>query len=222
MKKLGLFCAVAMFFLGAQAMAATVVLSLQDIYDTQDGGGPFTMTLSGNLIVNGTTIATSGTVFTTFCVEIDEYFNPGNTYSAQVNANESAVWGGIGGSSSGDPLSEDAAWLFAMYSQKQFSSNADARDLQRAIWYLEEEFVLTAQEVLDNPYLQAVSTTFNGINRSKDATLGEYGVYVVNLTDSSGGRHQDQLILVPDGGLTVMLLGLGVGGLALISRKFRA
>jgi hypothetical protein len=33
--------------------------------------------------------------------------------------------------------------------------------------------------------------------------------------------YQDFIVGVPDGGLTVMLLGLGVGGLALFSRKFR-
>jgi hypothetical protein len=59
------------------------------------------------------------------------------------------------------------------------------------------------------------------IDKTKYASFGEYGVYVLNLT-SGTTNNQDQLILVPDGGLTVMLLGLGVGGLALISRKFKA
>ncbi len=46
---------------------------------------------------------------------------------------------------------------------------------------------------------------------------------VMNLwTNWNGtGYAQDQLMLVPDGGTTLTLLGLAFGGMALVSRRVR-
>jgi hypothetical protein len=221
MKRALIFGVVAILAMAAQAMAASIVLTVNDPHDSSGGGGPFTMTLTeGSLVVNGTTLATSGAVFTTFCIERSEYFYPGTSYIATINPYEKAINGGLDPGIGGDTLSKASAWLFGTYSQKGFSTTQDATYFQQALWYLEDEITLGTP--LDNPYLSLVNSNFGGINKGTNAALGEYGVYVVNLTDSGGGVHQDQLILVPDGGFTVMLLGLGIGGLALFSRKLKA
>jgi hypothetical protein len=225
MKKTLVFGIIAILAMATQAMAGTVVLTVNNPHDSS-GGGPFTLTLTdGSFVVNGATLATAGSSFTSFCVEFNENFTPNNPYTAVINENEMAIQGGIDAAHGynaalgGDPISKDAAWLFATYAQKTFATTQDATDFQQALWYLEQEIALTTP--LDNTYLKLVANNFNGIDRTINATLGEYGVYVLNLTDASGGRHQDQLIHVPDGGFTVMLLGLGIGGLALFSRKLK-
>ncbi len=43
---------------------------------------------------------------------------------------------------------------------------------------------------------------------------------VMNLTDASGAIVQNQLVYVPDGGTTVVLLGIGMVGLVVVSRRF--
>ncbi len=84
--------------------------------------------------------------------------------------------------------------------------------MQNALWMLEEEISLDTSNIYINYLLKHGFTESSMV---ANASYGQYGVYVLNL----GTSNQDQLIYVPDGGLTVMLLGLGIGGLTLISRK---
>ena len=69
----------------------------------------------------------------------------------------------------------------------------------------------------------AVLNLVNFAALQANAANGAYGVQVMNLwTDSNGtGYAQDQLVLVPDGGTTLTLLGLAFGGMALFSRRVR-
>ena len=61
------------------------------------------------------------------------------------------------------------------------------------------------------------------------AATGFDNVYVLNLTTLDGRAAQDQLIyttgpipnVIPDGGMTAMLLGMAMTGLAFISRRVR-
>ena len=223
MKKLWIIGASAMILLAAQAMAATITITQNNPHDSS-GGGPFTIQLtSGTLTANGTTVATAGATFISFCVEYSEFISSGGTYTASINSDERALSGGVDlgePAVAGDPLSVGTAFLFATYSDGPFTS-ATATAFQQAIWYLEDEFALNATQIAGNAFLQALIPQFGSIDDAKftNASLGEYGVYVLNLTSGTTLR-QDQLIRVPDGGLTVMLLGFGVGGLALLSRKF--
>jgi hypothetical protein len=62
--------------------------------------------------------------------------------------------------------------------------------------------------------LGALDNTSTGVS-------GVDGVYVLNMYDLSGANAQDMLIwTTPDGGTTVMLLGIGLMGLVLASRRF--
>jgi hypothetical protein len=218
MKKFLTIIFVAIMLTSAHAMAASVTITQGSVHSA-GGGGPFTLQLTSNLTVGGTPLASAGSVFISFCVEYSEHISLGGTYNAEVNLHETVM---LGGTETGDPLSQGAAWLLSQHYYDALD-NATATGLQQAIWWLEGEITLT--DPLANSFLNGLVPQFISLDAAKqDAALGLYGVYVLNLTNADGSRAQDQIIMVPtvpDGGLTVMLLGLGVGGLALFSRKFK-
>jgi len=94
-----------------------------------------------------------------------------------------------------------------------------AKALQNMIWHLEGEVSLGSGSAFIT-VLQAV-----GLDRqtAKDDYEGA-AVQALNLTSLDGGNpQQDQLVYVrvpvPDGGLTLTLLGMGLVGLAAVRRK---
>ena len=131
-----------------------------------------------------------------------------------------AIYQGVPGGS--DPISLATAWLFVNFrtALPGYVDDADHNNaIQAAFWFLEGE-----GGGIDNAYVAAAKAGA-GPDWAKDAN-GAYGVYVMNINvfdpGTFEGRLQDLLVVVPvpDGGLTVMLLGLAVGCLALISRRF--
>jgi hypothetical protein len=165
----------------------------------------------------------SGTyLFNTFCLETNEYISFGTLY--KVNSiTTTAINGGSGGGSP-DPLDEKTAYLyynFAMgtlgagtltpynYSGPGHVTSAD--DLQKAIWYIEEEggvsnyFVKMAED--------AIKAGWSGLGN----------VRVMNLVDpSTGVKKQDQLTLVPvPEPNTLLLLGAGLIGVGLLRKRFK-
>jgi hypothetical protein len=131
----------------------------------------------------------------------------------------------------------------AMFGGTGYSSAraADAAYLQAAIWYLEDQPGFTTYAAAggsSNPFLNLLTapTTSGGLGLASltlamAADAGGYGVDVINIGDPSSTPslnydYQAQLVIggpaVPDGGATVMLLGVAAGGLALLRRKLRA
>jgi hypothetical protein len=129
----------------------------------------------------------------------------------------------------GNPLTQGAAYLYyefatgnlSDYAYTKTSSDVDA--LQKAIWY----FMGVGPNPL-NKFVTDANNAFGGSTTGAANALlagdGGYAVEVMNLW--TGSPHdpahaaQDMLVLrVPDGGLTVILLGIGIGVLAVISRR---
>ena len=203
-------------------------------------GGEFTLNpltgwldLSGYVADETKDIGAKGT-FQTFCVEGAEYIYPYATiYNATLNTK--AVWGSMPGT--GDPISVGTGWLYKQFATGSWETGlsydysnpgrsgagSSAYFLQRAIWWLEGEEGVNYSA--SNPYMAAVVAKFGSQDNAKADGAWDYEVWALNLTNpSTGAVAQDQLVymhVVPDGGLTLMLLGLGLGGVGLVSRKLR-
>ncbi|HPY30969.1 MAG TPA: VPDSG-CTERM sorting domain-containing protein [Verrucomicrobiota bacterium] len=162
--------------------------------------------------------------FQTFCVERNEYHSsdPNYIYNYQINPDDAAVAGGFGGQDEHghDPISLGTAYLFSMFTKGTLSGydyvpgsgrESDAQILQTAIWWLEDEIDLRSPAA--NAFLGLLWSEKEDWDYWKADANGEYGVKVLNITYSSGGNAQD-VLQVPDGGLTLAFLGMGLAGLA--------
>jgi len=237
-----------LWMLGAVAVMATTTLLANQIQVGYSGssfgpyqtgqGGEFTfndinpdgwLDLSG-YVPGKTSGFGGGSTFQTFCIERGESISGyAATYNAAVNT--AAVYGGVG--PSGDPISVGTGWLYCQFATGTLAYNysgtaaqrkADANLLQRAIWWLEGESGIGYDG--SNPYMAAVVAHFGSAANAKADGGWLYGVYALNLwkgSDPLQNRAQDSLYYrpVPDGGLTVMLLGLGLGSVAFVSRRIR-
>jgi hypothetical protein len=169
--------------------------------------------------------STDGTWFGTFCIEKNEYFSNGGLYD--IAFNDRAIAGGVSSPTAGfDIISQGTAFLYTqfatgMLSASYYGSSTNAAALQDLIWWLEGEQGSSGAGTY-NSLLQAQF----GANWMVDAKADYTGsaVKVMNLTSNTGRtKNQDQLVYVgvPDGGTTVMLLGLGLIGLSIFSRRVR-
>lgn len=204
-------------FVGACALVAFAaqadIIRLDSSPFSAGNGGEFTATpLVGNVGLTGLAGDLSGGSFQTFCMEHDENFHPGNVYTVVMNT------GAVGGDvpSGFDPLDDRTAYLYTLFRTGALgaynyggSRQDTARDLQQAIWYIEDEaggannyFVAQANAAV------AVGGDWYG--------RGIGDVRVMNLYNGDGSRAQDQLTLVPAPGALAVL---GLAGLAAGRRR---
>lgn len=236
MKKILNLVAIVVVMAAIPASAGTVSFWYTPDYFTSPGG-EFTVSLinapdlqSYQIYYNSETKdvgTTTDPSFQSFCLEYNEhiYVNTGTPY--QYDISDRAYYGGV--DANGDPLSLGTAYLYALFTNGNllgynYDPNSKKRDdsaaeLQAAIWFLEGEG--GDKGFLTNNYKDLLIAQFGSIENAMKDNNGLFAVKVLNIKTTSGGLAQDQLIRVPDGGLTAMLLGVAIGSLALISRKFK-
>jgi hypothetical protein len=223
----------------AVAKADTVTLDEVPGYNGA-GGGEFTAyTTSVNYNGNYNSEALLNGGFQTFCIETGVEFSPGTTYNYTLgNVSQPLTGGGTG---SGLALSAGAAWLYYEFgtgnlnqfvysgftgpnSQRMQEDNL----LQAAIWAFQG-----GQTYNINPYPgYTVPTTANNVYyaeaiaalgglASADSAYAGTSVQILQMWSNSDdtGAAQNQLVLVPDGGMTVALLGGSLVGLQSLRRK---
>lgn len=215
-----IFCAAIAAVCAAPALATDGVATITTGAYTSLPGGEFTITpLSGNLGRTGMFADINTTTFQTFCVEVNEHFNPGSTqYNMTINT--AAVLGGSGGPSY--PLDPRTAYLYWNFRNGTLSgynyTNAASRRtsaaaLQAAIWYLQGNqsgganngFVALANAAIAN-------NDWSGIG----------DVRILNVYYPNGNRGQDQLTIIPHPLPTPGAAALMGAGLLAAGRRRRA
>lgn len=216
-------------FVPAVSVAAPLVVAgdIVKLYDGPGttGGGEFWADVVGKG-VSGTMTQTNND-FIAFCLEYNETF-PSYGYPLKVDAvSDKAVNGGLSGGNP-DYISNETAWLYTNFANGTLSGythiSSAANSLQRAIWYLEDEYT-TSQAVA---YAALDSQAQDWVDDAFAAGWTNIGnVRVLNLLKKdSGGNYtvaaQDQLYItpIPEPETYAMLLA-GLGLMGFVARRRR-
>jgi hypothetical protein len=233
-KVLGIVAVGACFALSASALQIQIGYSGSEYGPYKTGhGGEFTLSPTGSdaldtsyYFAGAKDFGVSGSI-QSFCLEFDEkIFGYPSVYDVAIT--DYAEEGGVPGST--DPLSQGTGWLVKQFAtgvwQGSLSYNyvvnrTDTADLlQKAIWMLEDELAYDGA----NDYAAACVAKFGDWTTAKGGVASSYGVASLNLTRvGDGAFRQDQVFYtgksVPDGGVTVALLGMAMVGLAAMRRR---
>lgn len=185
------------------ASAASAAMKVQ--MDVASGGHPYLATVLEGPICNYEV----GFQFATFCLEKNEYFNPGSSYD--VTLSMSAEQGGQGGPNP-DPIDIKTAWIYDSFLDGNLGGYT-AGQVQHVIWYVEQE--ISSLNSTEQALLAAATTG--------SAAWGTdfHGVMVMNLSGSGRQYAQSQLIRCEPSGGTIPVPGaalLGMLGLSVIAR----
>lgn len=223
--------------------ASTSITSLADTLTVVPGYGPYQtggggeMTVVLNTPVSGYVPGvTSGFVlggsFQTFCLEFNESLVNG-TYTAIPTTTTL-----YNGANVQTPLNRGTAWLYEQFAAGTLAGydyadatpagrKGSAAALQNEIWYL------MGNQGPANPTFDALVnanvTNPGGALDPNDLAFSPVrllNVWDINLVGQREGAKQDVLFIpgvpgVPDGGLTLALLGMGLTGIGFISRRSR-
>jgi len=180
-------------------------------------------------------------LFNTFCLETNEFIYLSNPYhvgsiTGVAIANNFDPLKGYQSALDGDPLDSRTAYLYSRFMAGTLNFHGNnmtdprvANALQRAIWFIEQEYGNTNADWSPNwsqsakdTYLGSTSDPtgllaqqfFDDANANNNGTL--YNVQVINVID---GNRQDMLVVPEPGVLILLCISLSSVGLA--ARRYR-
>jgi len=190
------------------------------------GGGEITAVSTPSFLANYAPSAIVNGGFETFCVEVAVDASINTPYSFTLSSQ----------TTEGNQLSLGAAYLYYLFgkgalpgynyadapSSPDGSRLQDAEWLQTALWMLMNQPNYFGQDPNSDPYLQLAISNFGSYAAANAANNGAFPVDVMQLWDLNNAGspgplgYQDQLVLVPDGGSTALMLGVGFSLLSLV------
>jgi hypothetical protein len=184
----------------------TIRIAADANYGGIDDGGEFNVTLFTGMTLPACPVAPSGSLFQTFCLEVNEDITPGETYDWTVS--DSAHGGGVGGAVGGaDPICSQTAYLYSHfwngdlanydYTPGPLTRAVSANQLQRAIWFLENE-ITSLDAIVDAQALAFIAQANSAIAAGQWSGIGN--ARVLTITDSVTGPRQDVLVLISSPG----------------------
>jgi hypothetical protein len=218
-------------FLALAVLGGALALTQANAYQAQFGGfkagvgGAYTVNPAGSFedVLASYTLgkSTDGTWFGSFCLEKDVHTSTGTMYNVAFSnqTDNDPV----------DTISKGTAYLYEQFALGTltgtgvtYGTTAFASSLQDMIWYLENEVATLGSGSAFSSVLEGQFGTEWSTAATADYAGGD--VKVMNVTGANGVKAQDMLVYVtvqiPDGGMTVAMLGLGLLGLAAVRRKF--
>jgi hypothetical protein len=215
--------------------ASTSITALADTISIVPGYGPYQSGNGGEITVTLSTPVsgyvpgvTSGFVqsgtFQTFCLELHESLVNGTFVAVPADVTQL----------SGITLNKGTAWLYQQFAAGTLSGynygpnavdrKASAAALQAEIWHLMGNQD-AANPTFDALVMGALGATWSDPNTSAFSPVRLVNVWDIGLVGQREGARQDVLYIpgtsVPDGGLTLALLGMGLTGIGVISRRIR-
>lgn len=181
--------------------------------------------------------------FESFCLELRVaellygYTDPRGVVDAVISS--TAFHGSEPGPDGKDPLSQGTGWLYSQFASGvweaglsySYSGTASRKTsaglLQQAIWMLENEIDVNT----GNVYYNAALAKFANSGGAANGYAADWGVAALNLTDPATGDLRQDVpyynpsmitpppktnVPLPDGGLTLAMLGIAIGGLAVL------
>lgn len=184
-----------------------------------NGDGKNEYLVGGEFIVNNPNYS-----FGTFCLELNETisYSPDKYYVAGIS--DRAIEGGLGGATGeppSDQISDMTAWIYYQYVKSGYSGVSIYRekDIQYAIWFLEEE---TTQKLGKSADLITYAQNNMGTWKNQGQIKVLNVVNNINATpgDDKGVEYdsQDLLVYVPEPA-TLLFLGFSMLGLGFASRR---
>ena len=185
----------------------------------------------------------SATGFQTFCIETGVEFTPGHSYFYTLG-NQAMPFSG-GGTGSAAFLTTGAAWLYYEFGTENLSGynyqnnnitslnpsrETDAGLLQAAIWWFQGKQTYSGYAtptIVNNPFYADVEVYLSSNDLTDSSLYGGSSVEILQMWSNANdtGAAQNQLVLtsgswsVPDGGMTIALLGGALIGLQVLRRK---